>query len=139
MYRIQTYNQIAPIGLAQLPYDQFDIGNEQADPHAILLRSHQLTTAQCGPALLAVARAGAGTNNVPVAECTEQGVVVFNTPGANANAVKELVLSALLMGCRGIAEGMQYVQQHAADDDLAAQLEAQKKNVLKVWSYKAKP
>ncbi len=110
MYRVKTYNQIAARGLELFPADAFRVGADVVSPDAILLRSHLLTSADLGPALRAVARAGAGVNNVPVEACTEQGVVVFNTPGANANSVKELTLAALLLGSRDVIGGMDYVK-----------------------------
>ena len=109
MYKILTLNQIAPKGLARLPADRFAVGPDVADPDAILVRSHVLTLAHVSPSLRAVARAGAGTNNVPVAQYTEQGIVVFNTPGANANSVKELTVAAMLLASRGVVEGMRFV------------------------------
>jgi D-3-phosphoglycerate dehydrogenase / 2-oxoglutarate reductase len=109
MYKVRTFNQIALKGLERFPRDQFEIGTEISDPHAILLRSHVLTADQLSPNLRAVARAGAGVNNVPVELCTERGVVVFNTPGANANSVKELVLAALLLSARDVHGSLNYV------------------------------
>ena len=118
MYRVKTYNQIAARGLELFPVDAFRIGADVVAPDAILLRSHVLTRADLGPGLRAVARAGAGVNNVPVGACTAQGVVVFNTPGANANSVKELTLAALLLGSRDVIGGMDYVKtlSNVADD-----------------------
>lgn len=117
MYKIKTYNQIAVRGLERFSRDAYEVGSEINDPHAVLLRSHKLAAAELTPSLLAVARAGAGVNNVPVEACTEQGVVVFNTPGANANSVKELVLAALLIAARDIVGGVQYVQSLGGIDD----------------------
>ena len=116
MHRILTLNQIAPKGLARLPADRFTVGGDVVDPDAILVRSQQLTMAHVTPNLRAVARAGAGTNNVPVTQYTEHGIVVFNTPGANANSVKELTVAAMLLASRGVVEGMQFVA--AADPRL---------------------
>ena len=112
MYRVRTFNQIAPKGLARFP-DGFDVGGDVADPHAILLRSHRLATADLG-SVSAIARAGAGVNNVPVSDCTSRGIVVFNTPGANANSVKELVLAAMLITSRDVLGGFDFV--HALSD-----------------------
>lgn len=109
MYKVRTFNQIALRGLERFPRARFEVGTEIADPHAILLRSHPLATEQLTPSLRAVARAGAGVNNVPVDVCTQQGVVVFNTPGANANSVKELVLVALLLSARDVLGGIEFV------------------------------
>ncbi|WP_087019299.1 phosphoglycerate dehydrogenase [Thaumasiovibrio subtropicus] len=130
MYNIQTYNQISPLGLNKLEPELFNVSDSHQQANGIILRSHKLLAEECASDLLAIARAGAGTNNVPVDHCTQQGTVVFNTPGANANAVKELVITALLLGCRGIAEGMQYVSQMDPSQDKAVfnkDVEAQKK------------
>jgi D-3-phosphoglycerate dehydrogenase len=130
MYKIKTYNQIAVRGLERFPRDGYEVGSEISDPHAMLLRSHKLDVSELTPSLRAVARAGAGVNNVPVDACTEQGIVVFNTPGANANSVKELVLAALLIASRDIVGGIQYVQSLAGIEDeaeLNRLVEAEKK------------
>ncbi len=110
MYRVKTFNQIAPRGLARFPDHGFEVGADVADPHAIVLRSHRLAEADLGAGVSAVARAGAGVNNVPVNACTGRGIVVFNTPGANANSVKELVLAALLLTSRDVLGGFDYVR-----------------------------
>ena len=119
MYRVKTYNPIAARGLELFPVDAFRIGADVVSPDAILLRSHILTPDDLGSGLRAVARAGAGVNNVPVEACTARGVVVFNTPGANANSVKELTLAALLLGSRDVIGGIDYVRSlsNIADDD----------------------
>ncbi len=109
MYKIRTFNQISDRGLDRFAPDRYAVGSEIADPHGILLRSHKLDSSELSASLRAVARAGAGVNNVPVEVCTERGVVVFNTPGANANSVKELVLAALLITARDVVGGIQYV------------------------------
>jgi D-3-phosphoglycerate dehydrogenase len=130
MYKIKTYNHIAVRGLERFPRDGYEVGSEISDPHAMLLRSQKLDTAELTPSLRAIARAGAGVNNVPVDECTEQGIVVFNTPGANANSVKELVLAALLIASRDIVGGIQFVQSLGSIDDeaeLNRLVEAEKK------------
>jgi D-3-phosphoglycerate dehydrogenase / 2-oxoglutarate reductase len=130
MYRIRTYNQIAASGLERFPDGQFLVGAETDDPHAILLRSYKLTAAEITSSLRAVARAGAGTNNVPVDACTDNGVVVFNTPGANANSVKELVLAGLLLASRDVVGGIGFVRELTGIDDdaeLNARVEAEKK------------
>jgi len=120
MHRIQVFNSIADKGLSLFPAGAYQIGDAVADPEAILLRSHKLDPAVVGGALRAVARAGAGTNNVPVEACTGAGVVVFNTPGANANAVKELVLCGLLLASRGIIAGIRFAEDNASLDDPVA-------------------
>ena len=118
MYRVKTFNQIAARGLARFPDDGFEVGSDLASPHALLLRSHRVDANDLTPGISAVARAGVGVNNIPVAACTERGIVVFNTPGANANSVKELVLAALLLTSRDVLGGFAYVRSLAvvADD-----------------------
>ncbi len=109
MYKIRTINNLSEKGLAIFPARDYELGSEIADPDAILVRSHQLTIKDATASLRAVGRAGAGVNNIPVSEYTGQGIVVFNTPGANANAVKELVMAGLLLSCRGIIPGIEFV------------------------------
>jgi len=111
MYKIRTYNAISSKGLDRFPEDKYHIGSDIADPQGFILRSQKLHTETVPENLVAVARAGAGVNNIPVADYTAQGIVVFNTPGANANAVKELIVAGLLLGSRDIYGGMNYVQQ----------------------------
>jgi len=110
MYKVRTYNQISSKGLDRFPRDNYEIASEFAEPDAFMLRSHKLHDEEIPSSVSAVARAGAGVNNIPVADFTKKGIVVFNTPGANANAVKELIASALFMASRDIFGGMQYVQ-----------------------------
>ena len=110
MYTIKTMNAISPVGLAKLPANQFEINNEANDAQGILVRSADLHDVALPKSLLAIARAGAGTNNIPIDQCTEQGIVVFNTPGANANAVAELVIGALVSGSRNVPDAVQWAQ-----------------------------
>ena len=110
MYKVRTYNQISSKGLDRFPRDSYEIASEFAQPDAFMLRSHKLHGEEIPNSLVAVARAGAGVNNIPVADYSAQGVVVFNTPGANANAVKELVAASLLLGSRDIIGGINYAQ-----------------------------
>lgn len=107
--QVLTLNQISVKGLERLPRDDYEIASEFAHPDAILLRSHKLSVDEIPETVLAIARAGAGVNNIPVEACTARGIPVFNSPGANANAVKELVATGLLLGSRGIVEGIEYV------------------------------
>ena len=109
MYKVRTINNISEKGLEKFPRKDYEVGSEISDPDAILVRSQQLSLDDVTPSLRAVGRAGAGVNNIPVSEYTKRGIVVFNTPGANANAVKELVMAGLLMSCRGIIGGIDYV------------------------------
>ena len=130
MHRIQTFNAISERGLRRFPNDSYDVGPEVKNAEAILLRSHKLKTDELNTELKAVARAGAGVNNVPVEECTERGVVVFNSPGANANAVKELVLCGLLLSSRGIIPGIGFATSHqdiAEYNELSKLMESEKK------------
>lgn len=133
MYRVRTYNQIAAKGLARFPTDGFAVGPTVASPHAVLLRSHKLTAGDLAAGLCAVARAGAGVNNVPVEVCSRRGIVVFNTPGGNANSVKELVLAALLLVSRDVLGGLGYVRSlgNVADDDELRQLVEKEKRRFK--------
>lgn len=129
MFKIRTYNQISVKGLERFPRQSYEVGSDIGSPHAFLLRSQKLQGIDMPPSLLAAARAGAGTNNVPIAEYSKLGVVVFNTPGANANAVKELVMAGMLLATRGILQGMAYVNTLGDMTDapaMAALLEKEK-------------
>ena len=129
MFKIRTYNKISVKGLEQFPRPNYEVGSDISHPDAFLLRSQKLQGIEVPPSLLAVARAGAGVNNVPVADYSKRGIVVFNTPGANANAVKELVLAGMLLATRGILGGIGYVQSlgHMSDAaEMAALLEKEK-------------
>ena len=120
MFRIKTYNAISPKGLKRFARDKFEVGGTISEPDAVLLRSHKLQGEPVPASLLAVARAGAGVNNIPVADYGRQGIVVFNTPGANANAVKELVLAGMLLATRGVLPGIAYAQSLGNMTDSAA-------------------
>ncbi|CAI8373227.1 MAG: D-3-phosphoglycerate dehydrogenase [Cellvibrionales bacterium UBA7375] len=117
MHKIRTYNAISSKGLDRFPAEKYEVGSDLSEPQGFLLRSQKLHEEQVPQSLLAVARAGAGVNNVPVADYTDQGIVVFNTPGANANAVKELIVAGLLLASRDIYGGMNYVQGLTHMDD----------------------
>jgi D-3-phosphoglycerate dehydrogenase / 2-oxoglutarate reductase len=128
--RVLTLNQISVKGLERLPRDAYEIASEFSSPDAILLRSYKLKEDQIPESVLAIARAGAGVNNIPVSACTVRGIPVFNSPGANANAVKELVATGLLLGSRGVVDGIDYVRTLGGVQDegeLNKTLEAQKK------------
>ena len=122
MYTIKTLNAISPVGLAKLPANQFEIDNEAAAPQGILVRSADMHDTPLPDSLLAIARAGAGTNNIPVEDCTNKGIVVFNTPGANANAVKELVLGGLVLASRKVGKGMEWAKTLAGQGDAIGKL-----------------
>ena len=110
MFKIQTLNKISPNGLRLLPPDNFEYASEIVNPDAILVRSYSMLEMEMPPTLKAIARAGAGVNNIPIPQCSERGIVVFNTPGANANAVKELVLMALFMSSRKVYQGIAWAK-----------------------------
>ena len=120
MFKIKTYNTISPKGLARFAQDRYEVGADVESPDAYLLRSHKLHGQPVPDSLLAVARAGAGVNNIPVTDYGQRGIVVFNTPGANANAVKELVLAGMLLATRGILPGIAYAQSLAEMTDSGA-------------------
>lgn len=127
-FNIQVYNNISPRGLKRLPEATYDILDACEDPDVILLRSHKLHDLEPGKSLKAVGRAGAGVNNIPVERLSAAGIPVFNTPGANANAVKELVVAGLLLACRNLAEAWQYTRSlEGSDEAIARQVEAGKK------------
>ena len=116
MFRIQTLNNIADVGLAQLPSSSYQIGASVDDPHVLLVRSASLHGKPIPTALRAVGRAGAGVNNIPIPEFTARGIPVFNTPGANANAVKELVIAGLIIACRQIPAAWDFARKLEGDD-----------------------
>lgn len=128
MFQIKTFNAIAPEGMNRFEKENYAI-NESELPDGILLRSQKLHDYAFPKSVLAVARAGAGTNNIPVADCTKKGIVVFNTPGANANAVKELVLASLLLSVRPILSGAKWVQT-LTGTDVEEKAEANKKQFV---------
>jgi D-3-phosphoglycerate dehydrogenase len=124
MFKVRTYNQISVRGLERFPRQLYEVGSDIGHPDAFLLRSQKLQGLEVPQTLLAVARAGAGVNNVPIADYSKRGIVVFNTPGANANAVKELVMAGMLLATRGILPGLDFVQSltHIADAAEMSQL-----------------
>ena len=126
-YRIAVYNAISARGLERFPHAAYLVGKALADPDAILLRSHALQMSEIPASVKAIGRAGAGVNNIPVDEMTRRGVPVFNAPGANANAVKELVLAAMLMAARNLVPAVGYVQGLAPGGDFEKRVEDGKK------------
>ncbi|GMI44069.1 hypothetical protein TrCOL_g2871 [Triparma columacea] len=120
VFRIQTYNKISPVGLTNYPTSHYEVVNETMTPnsHAIMIRSHKLKEEEVPLTVRCIARCGAGTNNVPVPRMTELGIPVFNTPGANANAVKELVLCGLLLASRKVVQGIGHMRK-LGDEGLA--------------------
>ena len=116
--QVRVLNNVSPNGLAHLPPERYTLGKDLAEPDAIVLRSADLHGVDIPASVRAIARAGAGTNNIPVGSLSARGVPVFNTPGANANAVKELVLAGMLIAARQIAPALRFVDRldvHAAD------------------------
>ncbi|MDE6281193.1 MAG: phosphoglycerate dehydrogenase [Oscillospiraceae bacterium] len=125
MFNIKTMNKIAAVGLERLPAENYTVGDGVANEDGILVRSAKLHDYQFPASLWGIARAGAGVNNIPIDKCSEAGIVVFNTPGANANAVKELVLCAMLLASRDIIGGAEWVKEQARTPgvDVAAAVE----------------
>ncbi|MEE1167321.1 MAG: NAD(P)-dependent oxidoreductase, partial [Treponema sp.] len=122
MFKIQTLNKIAACGLNRLDRDNYEIASEINNPDAILVRSADMHEMQLSDNVKAVARAGAGTNNIPIPQLTEKGIVVFNTPGANANAVKELVILGLLLSSRPAINANKWANGLAGKGDEIADL-----------------
>ena len=120
-FRILTLNNIAAVGLKRFPAETYQVAAEITDPDAILVRSQDLHPMEIPNAVKAIARAGAGTNNIPVKRMSERGVPVFNAPGANANAVKELVIAGLLLAARNLVPAIRFVEGLRGDDDRAQQ------------------
>lgn len=130
MHQVRTYNAISTKGLERLSPDCFEVGSDLSEPDAILLRSHKLSASDIPESVSAIARAGAGVNNIPLDHCTGKGIVVFNTPGANANAVKELVAAGMLLASRDIVGGMNFISSldpQLGAEEMAPLLEASKK------------
>lgn len=126
MYKVKILNDISDVGLNRFT-NKYQVSKDFDDEDAILLRSANIHEYEFNENVKAVARAGAGVNNIPIDKCSEKGIVVFNTPGANANAVKELVFAGLLLGSRGIYEGMKWVQTQKDNENVAKDTEKQKK------------
>lgn len=131
MFKILTLNSISLLGLERLPRDQYEIASEIAHPDAILLRSFKMHDMEIPATLKAVGRAGAGVNNIPVEKLSARGIPVFNAPGANANAVKELVIAGMLLACRNICQGWDFARRLEGDDATLNKLvEAGKKDFV---------
>jgi D-3-phosphoglycerate dehydrogenase len=127
-YRVRVLNHISAGGLKRLPWDRFAVSAEVDDPHAILVRSANLHGIEIPESLLAVGRAGSGTNNIPIPRMSARGIPVFNAPGANANAVKELVVAGMLLAARNIDDALKYLDSLDPDDpELENKIEAGKK------------
>jgi len=122
MYKIKTMNKIAPAGLEILEKAGCNVSDREENPDAILVRSANMHDYEFNPELVCIARAGAGTNNIPIQRCTEAGIVVFNTPGANADAVKELCICSLILASRDIVGGIEWVRSIADKGDEVAEM-----------------
>ncbi len=123
MYKVLTLNKISKVGLSELPAEMYSVSDDEKNPDAVLLRSFKMHDMELPESLLAVARCGAGVNNIPLDKCAEKGIVVFNTPGANANAVKELVLTALLISSRKIVESYEWAKSLKGSEGIPAAVE----------------
>jgi D-3-phosphoglycerate dehydrogenase / 2-oxoglutarate reductase len=131
MFKILTLNNISVRGLERLPRDHYEVASEIGHPDAVLVRSADMHSMELPDSVLAVARAGAGTNNVPVAKLSQRGIPVFNAPGANANAVKELVLAGMFLAARNVCQAWAYVRSLEGDDHaLEAAVEQGKKKFV---------
>jgi len=129
MFKIQTLNKISPTGLDHFSRDRYEVASEILHSDAVVVRSFKMHDMAFDENLKAIARAGAGTNNIPIDKCSDKGVVVFNTPGANANAVKELVLTSLFLSSRDVAAGVAWVQSIKDEgDNVPALVEKNKSN-----------
>ncbi len=129
MYKILTLNNISVAGLERMPRESYEIASEIQHPDGILLRSFKMHEMDVPESLKAIGRAGAGVNNIPVDKMSAKGIAVFNAPGANANAVKELVIAGMLMGCRNLCQAWDFAGKLEGDDEtITKQVEAGKKN-----------
>ncbi|MDH3526691.1 MAG: phosphoglycerate dehydrogenase [Gammaproteobacteria bacterium] len=131
MYKILTLNNISPVGLEHLPRDAYEVASEIQHPDAILLRSRNMHDMEIPPTVKAIGRAGAGVNNIPVDAMSRRGVPVFNAPGANANAVKELVIAGMLMAARNLTEGWNFARAlEGTDEEIHSKVESGKKQFV---------
>ena len=138
MFRIRTMNKISPFGLELFPRDRYEVASDLPNPHAILIRSADLHSIEIPDSVLAIGRAGAGVNNIPVTKCSDRGVVVFNTPGGNANAVKELAIVSMLLASRNIAGGISWVSSIADKADQVPDLVEKEKSKFEGPELKGK-
>lgn len=138
MHQIQTFNKIASKGLDRFPREKYEVASEFSNPDAIVVRSASLHDKEFGGSLKAIARAGAGVNNVPVDACSERGIIVFNTPGANANGVKELVLAGMFLAARNIYPAMRWLDAVKDKGDEVPKLIESEKSKFKGSELKGK-
>ena len=127
MFQLNCLNPISKVGLQNLT-DAYQMTENVNEAQGILVRSASMHEMELSDNLLAVARAGAGVNNIPLDKCAEKGIVVFNTPGANANGVKELVIAGMLLAARGVVDGIEWVKSAKDDENIAKTTEKEKKN-----------
>jgi D-3-phosphoglycerate dehydrogenase len=131
MYKILTLNNISPVGLDHFSRDQYEVASEIQHPDAILLRSYNMHDMEMPPAVKAIGRAGAGVNNIPVDKMSKAGIPVFNAPGANANAVKELVIAGMLMAVRNLPQGWSFARSlEGSDEAIHKNVESGKKQFV---------
>ena len=138
MYKIQTLNKISAAGLNHLPREKYETASEILNPDAIILRSFNMHEMEISDSVLAVARAGAGTNNIPIQKCTERGIVVFNTPGANANSVKEIVLASIIISARNLSNAITWTKSLASAGDETPKLVEKGKSLFAGTEVKGK-
>lgn len=138
MFKIKTYNNIAVAGLERFPRNLYEVASEIQHPDAIILRSHKLSLEEIPETVKAVGRAGIGVNNIPVEELTKRGVVVFNTPGANANAVTELTLAGLFLASRNICRAWEFVRQLDAEGEALHHIVEKSKKQFKGFEVRGK-
>ena len=138
MFDILTLNKISPLGLEKLEPENFNIGADIKNPHGVIVRSASMHDMDLPENLLAVARAGAGVNNIPLEQCSERGIVVFNTPGANANAVKELVLAGLLISSRKVIPAIEWAKTLKGEGDQVGKLVEKGKSAFAGGEIKGK-
>src|SRR3990167_1813933 len=132
MFKIQTLNTISAVGLNQFPRERYEVSSEAVQPDVILVRSHAMHNMEIPHSVKVIGRAGAGVNNIPVDLLTKQGIPVLNTPGANANAVKELVIAGMLLASRHICQAWNYLKHLSEknDTDLNKKIEQDKKQFV---------
>ena len=138
MYKIQTLNKISAVGLNLLPREKYETASEIMNPDAIILRSFNMHEMEIPESVLAVARAGAGTNNIPIPKCTEKGIVVFNTPGANANSVKEIVIASIIISARNLSNAITWTKALANAGDETPKLVEKGKSLFAGTEIKGK-
>lgn len=130
MFKIKTLNKISPVGLDLFPREKYEVASEINHPDALLVRSFKMHDIEIPGSVKAIARAGIGVNNIPVEACTQKGIIVFNTPGANANSVKELVLTGLFLSSRHVVQAVSWVKSLGRDEDIEKIIESRKSNFV---------